>query len=409
MVAEVTKPDFSYVWASGGAIVMPSNVKTQTGWTAEVPPFQWENALQNRQDNAIVHLFQKGISEWDAGSNYYFTTNGTRSYVQGSNGIIYVAVQDNLGQNPTTDLSNTYWKVAFASSDAGYLTQTTADGRYTQRVNNLSDLTNPVIARTNLSVYSTTQTDSAISLAPSIQGVYRNLKISATGLSALVSLTVDSITVGIPGGSTKTLDNISLPSISLATSGVNGLDIGTSAASTWYSVWVIWNGTTTAGLLSLSATAPTMPAGYTHKARVGWIRTDATADKYPFSFFQYGRRVNYRLGGGNMTTFPALTVGAVGSYGVSFSTASISAFCPPTASSIRLSYGATASSNIVIVIAPNPTYTPILGNVKSPPLCSTNQGSTQSFSGEMPLESSNVYISAQGSTYSSVIGWEDNL
>lgn len=124
MVAEVTKPDFQYVWASGGAIVAPSTVKGQTGWTAEVPPFQWENYLQNRQDNAILHLFQKGISEWDAASNYYFTTSGTRSYVQGSDGNIYVAVQDSIGQNPTTDIADTYWKIAFVdASSLGTLTK----------------------------------------------------------------------------------------------------------------------------------------------------------------------------------------------------------------------------------------------------------------------------------------------
>lgn len=116
MAAEVSKPDFSFQWSSGGSIVAPSNVKIQTGWTAEVPPFQWENFLQNRQDNAILHLFQKGISEWDATSNYYFTTSGVRSYVQGSDGLIYVAVADSVGQDPTTDVSDTYWKVAFASN-----------------------------------------------------------------------------------------------------------------------------------------------------------------------------------------------------------------------------------------------------------------------------------------------------
>lgn len=132
MVAEVTKPDFSYVWSSGGANVLPSNIKIQTGWTAEVPPFQWENALQNRQDNAIVHLFQKGISEWDAASNYYFTTSGTRSYVQGSDGQIYVAVQDSVGQNPTTDTTNTYWKLAFKSGTFAGQQFLTATGTVTK-------------------------------------------------------------------------------------------------------------------------------------------------------------------------------------------------------------------------------------------------------------------------------------
>ncbi len=147
MAAEVNKPDFSYQWASGGAIVTPSDVKIQTGWTAEVPPFQWENYLQNRQDNAILHLFQKGISEWDAASNYYFTASGTRSYVQGSDGLIYVAVQDSVGQNPTTDLSDTYWKVAFAST-----------GDVLLKSNNLSDIPNTATARSNLGIVSATDT-----------------------------------------------------------------------------------------------------------------------------------------------------------------------------------------------------------------------------------------------------------
>lgn len=115
MASEVSKPDYSYQWSSGGSIVAPSNVKIQTGWTAEVPPFQWENWSQNRQDNAILHLFQKGISEWDAASNYYFTAAGVRSYVQGSDGLIYVALQDSVGQNPVS--APTYWKLAFAASD----------------------------------------------------------------------------------------------------------------------------------------------------------------------------------------------------------------------------------------------------------------------------------------------------
>lgn len=121
MAAEVGKPDFSFQWASGGSIVAPSDVKIQTGWTAEVPPFQWENFLQNRQDNAILHLFQKGISEWDATSDYYFTSSGVRSYVQGSDGQIYVALQDSLNQNPVS--APTFWAVAFPTT--GRLVRTT--------------------------------------------------------------------------------------------------------------------------------------------------------------------------------------------------------------------------------------------------------------------------------------------
>lgn len=112
-MAETSKPDYSFIWSSGGAIVAPSNGKIQTGWTAEVPPYQWENWSQNRQDAAISHILQKGISVWSATGEYYFTTSGERSYVQGSDGNIYVATSDSVNQNPITDISNTYWMLAF--------------------------------------------------------------------------------------------------------------------------------------------------------------------------------------------------------------------------------------------------------------------------------------------------------
>jgi hypothetical protein len=115
-MAEINKPDYTTLWSSGGAIVAPSNTKIQTGWTAEVPPFQWENWSQNRQDQAIAHLFQKGVSVWSTTGEYYFTSSGERSYVQGSNGTIYVSVADSVNQDPVTDTTNTYWKIAFSDN-----------------------------------------------------------------------------------------------------------------------------------------------------------------------------------------------------------------------------------------------------------------------------------------------------
>lgn len=128
-MAEISKPDYTYLWSSGGSIVAPSNTKIQTGWTAEVPPFQWENWSQNRQDAAIVHMFQKGVSVWSSTQDYYFNVAGTRAYVQGSDGNIYVAVQNSLGQNPVTDTSNTYWQVAFSHPKG--LVQFTTSGSFT--------------------------------------------------------------------------------------------------------------------------------------------------------------------------------------------------------------------------------------------------------------------------------------
>lgn len=65
--------------------------------------------------------------------------------------------------------------------------------------------------------------------------------------------------------------------VSIASSGINGLDTGVEAADTWYSVWVVSGASGVGGLLSLSSTAPTLPAGYdAQKRRVGWIRNETT-------------------------------------------------------------------------------------------------------------------------------------
>lgn len=129
-MAEINKPDYTYLWSSGGAIVAPSNVKIQTGWTAEVPPFQWENWSQNRQDQAIAHILQHGISVWDAATEYQWSSLGTKSLVMGSDGLIYRAKQVNTNQNPTTDLSDTYWEVAFAIAGDTY-TKSQVDAKTT--------------------------------------------------------------------------------------------------------------------------------------------------------------------------------------------------------------------------------------------------------------------------------------
>ncbi|MFC2254538.1 hypothetical protein ACETRX_33345 [Labrys portucalensis] len=64
-----------------------------------------------------------------------------------------------------------------------------------------------------------------------------------------------------------------------AGTGNGGLDTGSIAASTWYHVHLIRkdNDGTIDALLSLSATAPTMPAGYIARRRIGSIRTNGSS------------------------------------------------------------------------------------------------------------------------------------
>lgn len=58
-----------------------------------------------------------------------------------------------------------------------------------------------------------------------------------------------------------------------------GLDTGAEASGTWYSVWAVRKDSDASVdyLFSTSATAPTMPAGYTGKFRLGWIYNNGTS------------------------------------------------------------------------------------------------------------------------------------
>jgi peptidoglycan/xylan/chitin deacetylase (PgdA/CDA1 family) len=104
--------------------------------------------------------------------------------------------------------------------------------------------------------------------------------------------------------------------------GANALDTGTFAASKWYAIQVIYNPTTTttAGLISLSRTAPTLPAGYTIFRFIGWAYSTSDVEIRDFdycggSYWSYDQ--NYAaLSGGTQTAFTAVDA---------------SAYIPPTA------------------------------------------------------------------------------
>ena len=64
-----------------------------------------------------------------------------------------------------------------------------------------------------------------------------------------------------PPNTLKVISSSTL-TINTAGTGANGIDTGSQASSTWYYIWVISDGTTTAAMVSTSSTSPTMPSGY---------------------------------------------------------------------------------------------------------------------------------------------------
>ena len=79
--------------------------------------------------------------------------------------------------------------------------------------------------------------------------------------------------------------------IDITASGANGLDTGAEANSTWYYVYAIKKDSDSSvdGLLSTSASSPTMPGGYTYFRRVGAVYNNSSGNIEDFTQHGQGR------------------------------------------------------------------------------------------------------------------------
>lgn len=101
-MVDIIRPNFGTVWAASGEKLSPTEIKIQGGWIQEMMPYQYQNFLQNRVDNAITYILQKGVPEWDASQEY--TAN--KSVVTYS-GQLYMALTTNTNVLPIVTAS---WK-----------------------------------------------------------------------------------------------------------------------------------------------------------------------------------------------------------------------------------------------------------------------------------------------------------
>lgn len=107
---DLIKYDMTDIWASAGDVVAPDSTKINQGWGVEVVPRQWWNWFENRQDNNLAYMLQKGFPEWDATTEYIIN----KSYVQRS-GIVYKATATSTNSDP---VALTSWVKAFPESSA---------------------------------------------------------------------------------------------------------------------------------------------------------------------------------------------------------------------------------------------------------------------------------------------------
>jgi hypothetical protein len=241
-------------------------------------------------------------------------------------------------------------------------------------------------------------------------GGFRSLKVSATGTNANVTVAADAIVLLDANGQADLRSNISL------TAGLSpSLDAGSVMANTWYSVWVISNvgngGNSDAIWCSLSATSPVMPAGWTHKARVGWIRTDGTGN--PFGFKQKGRRAQWVVAPGtNLTAQPVMASGIQGNVTTgTWVSVDVSGFVPPTASCIRGVVANSAAPAGTTMAHPNANAGAYNSLTLIPAVSvSIGVGSRTIMPFDFVLEGSSIYYAAdQADSRAYSTGWEDNL
>lgn len=151
-------------------------------------------------------------------------------------------------------------------------------------------------AASNITNDSTVAGDSVQEALDTLQSVLDGSAGTTPGLDGLVyskpvgtnySLKVETGSVYLSSGHLLELSSAMTKVINgpwAAGSSSGGMDTGAVSPSTWYYVWLIFNPTTsiTDFLFSLSATAPTMPSGYTVGYRLGAVLTNGSSNILAF-------------------------------------------------------------------------------------------------------------------------------
>lgn len=146
-----------------------------------------------------------------------------------------------------------------------------------------------------------------------VRGVGRNIQARTNSgtPNTKLDITADEIVLTDASGAMLVASAVS-GTIDFGVTGANGIDAGSQSSSTWYYGWVIGKADGTIAVLgSTSASAPTMPTGYTFKALVTAARSDGSTHFIPYR--QRGRWCSFEgsqnvLSGGSSTSEAGLTI-----------------------------------------------------------------------------------------------------
>lgn len=249
-----------------------------------------------------------------------------------------------------------------------------------------------------------------------------SLKIVYPGTTSPTIVTAAVLTVADSGGNAVLLTAFNQSATEGQASGVvNSLDTGTWASSTVYNLFAVYNPTSsTRGLLwSLSATAPTLPSGFTHFARVGANITASGTGGRLYQGTQWGN-VFFQ----NQIAVRQIVAGAIGTWSVTaptYAAVSLSGLVPPTAAIATLMLCSfanvgTAASFGQIAVANVPGHDGVISS-NPPPFSSagyTSNGAASAYLAtsvaRTPLFTTNIYVASTGTGAAlRLLGWEDNL
>lgn len=221
-----------------------------------------------------------------------------------------------------------------------------------------------------------------------------------------LAITASQVTMTTSGGQTLSRLPIVL-GLNLTVNGVNGLDVGTLAASTWYYVYIIANGPAVVSLASLSPTAPTLPSGYIYSCRLGAVSTDSMTTL--FRTLQLGSRTVYvTTTATNTSSLPLIASGNTGG-GVLATVTGPGAVAPPTATRILVWVSCSANNTGSLCnVAPNSTYTNQRGLYYLAETAAAAATVSVNSILDMVLESSSIAVNSNTAQFiADAYGWED--
>jgi len=191
----------------------------------------------------------------------------------------------------------------------------------------------------------------------------------------------------------------------LTTTGLLGLDTGALAGTSGYHIWLISNGVSTSAIASLSSTAPTMPAGYIYKLRIGGVRTAIGAATL-LRTKQVGNVSKYVVTAAtNTAALPIMASGVSGSVTVpTWTSVAVANYVIGTATRIL---GSVGNNNGGSMAAPNSAYGAINSSSNPPPV-SANSAQAIITPFDFALEGANVFFASNFAPgFMACAGWVD--